>query len=257
MQLKNFEYIKEFKLAKKLILEATKKITLKGANKVKVKKDKTIATNVDIEVEKYVIENVLKAFPTDTFVSEEGHDKDKMKKRSWVLDPIDGTNTFFKGYNNWGTQICFAVSGEIMFSIIYLPKEKELYYAIKNFGVYKNGKKLKTPSNAKLNHCAVEYVGKLDDDYERACFAEIFLGLIGKVLVNQYIWGCCVDFTNLASGKCDALVSSVDTPWDYIPGEFMLNELGVKIVQFNDIIKVYTFSDDIVKQLKIISGEAK
>lgn len=255
MKLNNFEYINELKLAKKLILLATKKITMHGANKIKVKKDKTIATNVDEEVEKYIIENILKAYPTDTFVSEEGHFRDKMKSRSWVLDPIDGTNTFFKGYDNWGTQICFAVNGEVKFAIIYLPDKNELYIGAKNCGVYLNGKKLEAPANTKLNMCAVEYLGKLDDSYEQSCFAKIFLGFIGKVLVNQYIWGSCVDFVNLASGKCDALVSSVDTLWDYLPGEFMVTELGATVFEFNEIIKVYTFSEDIIKQLKVIKGK--
>lgn len=236
-------------------MEATKKITLKGVESLKVKADKTIATNVDENVEKFIINKIIKNFNGDNFVSEEGNYKNQLKNRSWIIDPIDGTNSFFKGYPNWGTQLAFCNEGEIQFSVIYLPGYKELYVAVKNNGVFKNGKKANKPISNKLNMCCVEWVGKLDNKLELETFKNIFKHFNGKTMFNQYIWGACVDFTNLASGKCDTLISSVQPAWDFMPGEFMIKEQGVITIQFNEYVKVYTFSADYAKEInKMLKG---
>ena len=71
-------------MATKAILEATKKITFKGIEHLKVKRDKTIATNVDENVEKYIINKILTMFPNDNFVSEEENANNQLKNRSWI-----------------------------------------------------------------------------------------------------------------------------------------------------------------------------
>lgn len=255
MKLNNFSYKKELNLATKAILEATKKITFKGIEHLKVKRDKTIATNVDENVEKYIINKILAMFPNDNFVSEEENANNQLKNRSWIIDPIDGTNTFVKGYPNWGTQLAFFVDNDIKFSIIYIPKYNEMYVAVKNNGVWVNGKKVNKPASNALNMCCVEWVGKLCDKLELKTFADLFMHFNGKVMFNQYIWGACIDFTNLVSGKCDTLISSVQTAWDFMPGEFMLKEQGATIIEFNNIVKIYTFSKNYEKEVKkLIKG---
>lgn len=257
MKLINFNYKKELSVAIKAIKQATKKITLKGATSLKFKEDLTIATNVDENVEKFIIAKVKSNFAGDNFVSEEGNAKNQLKNRSWIIDPIDGTNSFFRGYPNWGTQLAFAFNGEIQFSVIYLPGYGELYVAVKNNGVFKNGKKINKPQSNKLNMCSVEWVGKLNNKLELNTFKKLFTHFNGKIMFNQYIWGACVDFTNLVSGKCDTLISSVQPAWDFMPGEFMVKEQGATIIQFNKLVKIYTFSLDYANEINKMLKDGK
>jgi len=52
-------------------------------------------TNSDLKVEKIIIEELKKARPNFSFISEEnGVKKKKDTKNTWIIDPIDGTINF-------------------------------------------------------------------------------------------------------------------------------------------------------------------
>lgn len=51
----------------------------------------------------------------------------------------------------WGIQLAFVDKGEIQFSIIYLQKLEEMYYAIKGKGAYLNHRKINLRENVPLN----------------------------------------------------------------------------------------------------------
>jgi len=55
-------------------------------------------SNADIKAEKIIIEELKKAKPNYSILSEEnGYDEQKDKKNTWVIDPIDGTINFLHG----------------------------------------------------------------------------------------------------------------------------------------------------------------
>ena len=52
-------------------------------------------TNSDLKVEKLIIQDLKKAKPNYSLISEEnGIEKNKDKDNVWILDPIDGTINF-------------------------------------------------------------------------------------------------------------------------------------------------------------------
>ena len=53
-------------------------------------------TNTDIKVEKIIIEELKKARPNFSLLSEEsGEENNKDNKNTWIIDPIDGTVNFY------------------------------------------------------------------------------------------------------------------------------------------------------------------
>ena len=67
-------------------------------------------TNSDIKVEKTVIEELRKARPNYSILSEEnGIEKNKDQSYTWIIDPIDGTVIFLKGIPH------FAISSALQF----------------------------------------------------------------------------------------------------------------------------------------------
>lgn len=96
----------------KIIIEAGK-LSLEYYSEnitINEKKDKTIFSQADIDVEKLIINN-LKELDIDAFIiGEESMEtlnlsqKEKVfkkvleKKYVWAVDPIDGTNNFVNGY---------------------------------------------------------------------------------------------------------------------------------------------------------------
>lgn len=98
---------------------------------IKQKDDATFVTDSDYMVEKSIIEDIREKYPDDNFVTEEFNSNNTIKGRTWIIDPIDGTIHHMKNSIFWGIQLAFVDHGETQFSIIYIPKLNEVYYAVK------------------------------------------------------------------------------------------------------------------------------
>ena len=65
---------------------------------VSKKGPKDFVTNSDIKAEKIIIEELKKARPNYSIISEEnGVEMNKDTSNSWIIDPIDGTVNFLHG----------------------------------------------------------------------------------------------------------------------------------------------------------------
>lgn len=65
----------------------------------------SLVTLADREAEDAMVDILLKEAPTDGIVREEGENIPSQNGRYWVLDPIDGTSAFVRGFPIFGTAI--------------------------------------------------------------------------------------------------------------------------------------------------------
>lgn len=243
--LSDSEYIREFEIALNSIVEASEEIAKKKITNIKMKEDSTFVTESDLLVEKKIIDDIVKQYPNDNFVTEEFNNENTIKDRTWVIDPIDGTAHYMKNSLFWGIQLAFVDRGEIKFSIIYLPKLEELYYAIKNKGAYLNNKKISRKKEVEFNQSIIEFCGSLHKKYEEKKI------LFNRMINNKerpanfmHINSCAFAFSNLLSGRTDTLILSTKKSWDILPGIFMMEESGLKTYDYNDI-KIYSVTKNI------------
>ena len=116
------------KLAEKLVLEAGEILTEnKGHGKVVSYKDlQDIQTDIDIKIEKMVIDQIEIAFPTHNIFSEEVGVIDKGSEYCWVIDPLDGTKEFIRDIPLYCSAVMLQKNGEPIAAAIYDPELKEL-----------------------------------------------------------------------------------------------------------------------------------
>ena len=63
-------------------------------------------TNSDLKTEEIIIDELRKAKPNYSIVSEEsGVENNKDKKNTWIIDPIDGTVNFLHGIPHFAISI--------------------------------------------------------------------------------------------------------------------------------------------------------
>ena len=99
-------------------------------------------SNADIKAEKIIIEELKKAKPNYSILSEEnGYDEQKDKKNTWVIDPIDGTINFIHGIPHFAISIALKSSDEIISGLIFDPIKNEMFYAEKNNGAFLNNQR--------------------------------------------------------------------------------------------------------------------
>ena len=96
-------------------------------------------TNCDLKTEKIIIEELKKARPNYSIISEEsGIEINKDKKNVWIIDPIDGTVNFLHGIPHFAISIALKSENEIISGLIFDPIKNEMFYAEKNNGAFFN-----------------------------------------------------------------------------------------------------------------------
>ena len=89
---------------------------------VSKKGPKDFVTNSDIKAEKILIEELKKARPNYSIISEEsGIEKNKDETNFWIIDPIDGTINFLHGIPHFAISIALKTKNEIVSGLIFDP----------------------------------------------------------------------------------------------------------------------------------------
>ena len=120
-------------------------------------------SNADIKAEKIIIEELKKAKPNYSILSEEnGYDEQKDKKNTWVIDPIDGTINFLHGIPHFAISIALKSNDEIISGLIFDPIKNEMFYAEKNNGAFLNNHRIKVSKKNQINDCLFATGGKIN-----------------------------------------------------------------------------------------------
>ncbi len=251
-------YTKEFKLAKKLIKYAGRHILNRNARSFSAKGKFEYVTDKDLESEEYLIDKIKQAFPLDNFFTEENNSENQISDRTWIIDPIDGTHNFMNNLHIFCVQLAFYDAGSTQFSMIYIPKLNEIYYAIKNEGAYLNGKRLKINPQANLESMLVVADFSRDTDMMELNF-KIMMDLKNICLSFRDMgsYGCETAF--FASGRLGIFyhVNKKINAWDIMPGELICVEAGAisiyekyKDIVYNVIAINTTFAEKVEKIIK-------
>ena len=91
-----------------------------------------LVTDVDIEVEKFVIKKLEENFSNASFYSEEIGEINNHSEQKWIIDPLDGTANFIFGVPYFNISLALEYNDEIIEGYVYNPISKELYYSSKN-----------------------------------------------------------------------------------------------------------------------------
>ena len=196
-------------------------------------------TNSDLKAEKIIIEELKKAKPNYSIISEEnGFEDNKDKKNTWIIDPIDGTINFLHGIPHFAISIALKCNNEIISGIIFDPIKNEMFYAEKNNGSYFNNHRVRVSKKNQINKCLFVTGGKinyeLDLPYRKS--------------------GCAaLDMAYVASGRYDGYFQDNLNIWDIAAGIILVKEAGGVLnnidLSSNKNIKIIASSTDISSKL--------
>jgi len=113
-----------------------------GDFEIEIKPDETPVTIADVETEKTIKKIILDTFPDHGFFGEETGKVNEDAEYNWLIDPIDGTKSFVRGYPFFSTQIALMYKGELILGVSNSPEFKEMAYAEKGFGAWLNGERI-------------------------------------------------------------------------------------------------------------------
>ncbi len=106
------------------------------------KGDDTPLTKADTEINDLVIKRINEAYPEHSIYGEEKSERKENSQYIWVCDPIDGTMAFSCGLPIFVFSIALVdqSNGQPILGLINDPVMKNMYWAYKGSGAYRNGK---------------------------------------------------------------------------------------------------------------------
>jgi histidinol-phosphatase len=100
-----------------------------------VKRDSSPVTEADRAVELLLRGCLAEMRPDDAIVGEEFGTAGS-SSRTWILDPIDGTNFFAAGSPEWRVQIALEVDGEVVVALVDMPATGVRWWATHGGGSF-------------------------------------------------------------------------------------------------------------------------
>lgn len=105
--------------------------------------DKDMVTEVDRMIEDQLIAAISKKFPGHDIYGEETGRSGSGSEFCWIIDPIDGTNSYIHHNPYFSVSIGLQQNGENIAGAVCAPKLGELFWAEKGRGAFLNGERIK------------------------------------------------------------------------------------------------------------------
>lgn len=195
---------------------------------VMTKADASPVTVADRSTEELLRAEIEKRFPNDGIIGEEYGVKQGDSGRKWILDPIDGTKSFVRGYPGYGTLVGLAEGDEPLIGVINCPAMGEMVSAYKGGGCWLNGVSCHVSKTADLSQATL-----CSSDF-RDCFRylgeQTMLQLFEKTGL-QRTWGDCYGFLMLAAGRIDLMLDPKLQVWDLAAIIPIIEEAGGSVTQ--------------------------
>ena len=215
---------------------------------VTIKEDGTKVTNADLETSASLVRELVK-IRNCPIVSEEvkslPSSLELSGKEWWLVDPIDGTNTFIHGYPGFAICIALIKDGEPIMGIVAVPALDKIYYAVKDCGAFvrTGGKDLELEASPRASRefrfggfykYTPEHTQKLNEFFE--------LNSIEKSAMQPV--SAALKYCAVAEGELDMAGGwSSLRIWDIAAASLIVTEAGGQFQNFQDG-KPFVFTTD-------------
>lgn len=206
----------------------------RGNFDVQYKADASPVTEVDVASERAIKAVLQRHFPEHGFFGEETGKQNQDAEYLWLVDPIDGTKAFVRGYPMFSIQIALMQRGELILGVSSAPcwngGAGELIHAEKGQGAWLNGERLQVSTIDTLGKATLS-TGNLATLARSPQWAEL-----GRLIPQLHRIRGYADFVHyhlLASGRIDAVVESDVNILDIAALTVIVREAGGSFTDLN------------------------
>lgn len=228
---------------------------------VKHKDPENPVTDADFAANRILCAALEKYFPDDAILSEESDSvaaRDKMerdrflKKRVWILDPIDGTREFIKGRDQFAVSVGLVENQKAVLGFIFNPARDYFMSGGVSLGLFKDGKPYQ-PAGQKGFSPPGTYPRIVASRTEYFAGDLKHLEPFYKDLTDHSIGSIAYKLALVADGSYDLAVSTrPKNEWDIAGGAALLYAAGLELYE-GDFTPV-TFNKPETESRGLIAG---
>ncbi len=226
---------------------------------------KDLASNVDIEVERLIIDRIRGAFPDHGIFSEEAGKSNTSADYQWVIDPIDGSAHFVRNIPMYSINIAVQYKGKTVAAAVNLPTTRQLFFAQAGMGATLNGQPIHVSTTTKLEdaYLFIEF-----PEQKFTTQPSIKKSFSSRIDIVEKLVAACAQVETfrigaigqclLAAGAFDAYVdlSGSTRKWDQAASLLIAKESGAEIIDLEppsgDTLRVLVTNGKLTAQLRKI-----
>ncbi|MFB8235737.1 inositol monophosphatase family protein [Kitasatospora purpeofusca] len=193
--------------------------------------DGDVVTELDLLAEELVTRRLAGSFPADRVRAEEGGDVAGPPggRRTWLVDPLDGSNNVVVGLPAYVVGIALCVDDEPVLGVVHDPVAGRTWRAVRGEGAYGPGGRLRVPARPPGGGRPVlgwtQGHGVGGDPVARA----LKDGLEGGARRVLQLWAPLLTWALLAGGLIDGFVGYRAEEIDLPAGSLLATEAGLAV----------------------------
>ncbi|MFN7039330.1 MAG: inositol monophosphatase family protein [Alphaproteobacteria bacterium] len=206
-----------------------------GNLQVSEKSQSNFVSTADLRSERVIMEELEKARPGYSFLSEEAGEINNNSEYRWIIDPLDGTTNFLHALPFFCISLALEKrisedKSEIIAAIIDAPALGETYIAEKGGGAWletynsslATAQRLRVSARKDLSHALIGGGFDFDDKKDLK-----FLSAVSKdILPIRMMGSCALSLAYLAAGRYDIYYKKRQKFWDVAAGILLIKEAG-------------------------------
>jgi histidinol phosphatase-like enzyme (inositol monophosphatase family) len=183
------------------------------------KGDGTPVTVADRQAERLLRDRIRARFPDDEILGEEEPDEAGTSGRRWVIDPIDGTESFTRGVALFTNLLYLEDEHGPAVGVINVPAIDEMVVAGRGLGCSFNGVACHVNDHPTIERSVLSTSGF---DW----WTPELLAAVRDSRLGLRTWGDGYGYLLVATGRIEAMVDPSIKFWDIAPCQVIIDEAG-------------------------------
>ncbi|MGQ0285686.1 inositol-1-monophosphatase [Pasteurellaceae bacterium 22721_9_1] len=198
-----------------------------------VKGSNDFVTNIDKAAENAVIETIRASYPEHSIISEEiGSLEGNEQDVQWIIDPLDGTTNFIKGFPHFAVSIAIRVKGRTEVGVVYDPIKNELFTAVRGKGAKLNEIRLRIADRRDMKGAVLATGFPFKNTKLMPTQMAIMNSLIADTADFRRTGSAALDLCYVAADRIDGYFEMGFKPWDCAAGDLIAREAGALVCDF-------------------------
>ncbi len=194
---------------------------------------KDLVSIADKAVENMIISEISRRFPDhDIFGEETGH-AGKKSEFCWVIDPIDGTQSFVKSHPYYAVSIALYQNGQPLAGAVNAPAMGRLFTARTGQGAFLNGRAIRVSACKKLDEAACATGFSLLRQNKVEVPLARFVQILPQLRDIKRCGSAALDLAMTAAGIYDGYWEEGLQLYDVAAGAIIAREAGALVCDFN------------------------
>lgn len=195
-------------------------------------------TEIDVAVERIIVADMVKAFPTYSIQGEEavGNRQAGAETPIIYIDPIDGTTNFAWGLPHFGMTISIVESGKLVAGVVYDAMLDELFSAEAGGGACLNGEKITCVDNTDIENVLIG-AGLPVPGQVTAVTQECYFAALQRLMSDtagvRRLGSAALSIAYVACGRLDGFFEDGLSVHDYGASVLMVEEAGGTVSAFS------------------------